>query len=343
MPSLLAHIRKYSASHPLPGLVWAIRGDADGAVSELSSGSDLTDTEEGWHWLHFSLTDSRACALLESLPGLPAPAAKLLRVTDEIQQVHTGGSITFGMIADLQRGITETTGQFGLLHFLLTDRLLITGRRCTLAAAGATRQLLQGGLKIKTVEALLETIIQQAVNDVELFVDQVARDVDRIEDAVIAGSVGDVRRRLGECRRTTVSLHRHISEMRMLFQRLDRTGKQSSIPPLLREAAAGLSRQCEQIDGEIVAVAERTRLLQEEIAAMLAEETNKHLRVLSILTILFLPPTFIAGLFGMNLRGMMFAESEIGFWAGVALAVASTAAVVWILKRAGILGRSHPD
>ena len=343
MSAFLAHLKELSARGPLPGLVWAIRADADGVARELPAESAITDIDEGWCWLHFSLTDGRACTLLESLPGLPKPAAKLLQATDEVQQMHVEGSLTFGVIADLQREITETTGQLGLLHFLMTDRLLITGRRCTLAAAGATRQLLQGGLKIVTVEALLETIIQQTVNDVELFVDQVARDVDRIEDTVIAGSVADVRRRLGECRRTTVGLHRHISGMRLLFQRLDRESKRSSIPPLLLDAAAGLTRQCEQLDSEIVAVAERTRLLQEEIAAMLAEETNKHLRVLSILTILFLPPTFVAGLFGMNLRGMLFADSNIGFWAGVAFAVASTAVVVWILKRAGILGRPNPD
>lgn len=344
MSALLAHLKELSACGPLPGLVWAICADMDGVARELPADSAITDIEEGWYWLHFSLTDRRACTLLESLPGLPDPAAKLLRATDEIQQMHVEGSITFGLIADLQREIGETTdSSIGLLYFLMTDRLLITGCRCTLAAAGATRQLLQGGLTIVTAEALLDTIVQQAVNDVDLFVEQVARDVDRIEDTIIAGTFGDARRRLGKCRRTTVHLHRHISGMRLLFQRLDRESKHSAISPRLLGAAAGLSRQCEQLDHEIVAVTERTRLLQEEIAAMLAEETNKHLRVLSILTILFLPPTFIAGLFGMNLRGMLFAESDTGFLAGVVLSVASAVAVVWILKRAGILGRKNPD
>ena len=40
---------------------------------------------------------------------------------------------------------------------------------------------------------------------------------------------------------------------------------------------------------------------------------NRHLRAQSFVTILFLPPTLIAGFFGMNLKGLPFAESEAGF------------------------------
>ena len=103
--------------------------------------------------------------------------------------------------------------------------------------------------------------------------------------------------------------------------------------------ATRICQQTDQLDHEIVTLRERTRLLQEEVGGMLAEETNRHLRVLSVLTILFMPPTFIGGLFGMNLKGMMFADSGHGFLAACLLAVASSVVVALILRRSGIMRR----
>ena len=67
----------------------------------------------------------------------------------------------------------------------------------------------------------------------------------------------------------------------------------------------------------------------------MAEQTNRNLRLLSIVTALFLPPTLIAGLFGMNLDGLPFSGSPIGFWWAVALTVASSLVTLCILKLLG--------
>jgi zinc transporter len=47
--------------------------------------------------------------------------------------------------------------------------------------------------------------------------------------------------------------------------------------------------------------------------------TNNHLHLLSIVTTLFLPPTLVTGLFGMNTKGPPFTENEHGFLLGRAL------------------------
>ncbi|WP_245290999.1 CorA family divalent cation transporter [Methylobacterium aquaticum] len=64
--------------------------------------------------------------------------------------------------------------------------------------------------------------------------------------------------------------------------------------------------------GRDTALAERARLLQEEVSARVAEESNQQLYVLSVLSALLLPPTFITGLFGMNVKGLSFAEDPRG-------------------------------
>jgi Mg2+ and Co2+ transporter CorA len=79
------------------------------------------------------------------------------------------------------------------------------------------------------------------------------------------------------------------------------------------------------------------------VGTLLAEETNRSLRVLSVISIMFMPPTFIGGLFGMNLHGIPFSDWPAGFWAATAVSLVSSALVVWGLSRAGILGTRRLD
>jgi zinc transporter len=51
---------------------------------------------------------------------------------------------------------------------------------------------------------------------------------------------------------------------------------------------------------EIAELYERAKLLQEELASRLAENTGRNLYVLSLLTAVLLPMTLITGVYGMN-------------------------------------------
>jgi zinc transporter len=55
---------------------------------------------------------------------------------------------------------------------------------------------------------------------------------------------------------------------------------------------------------EVAELYERAKLLQEELASRLAENTSRNLYVLSILTAVLLPMTLVTGIFGMNVAGM---------------------------------------
>ena len=59
---------------------------------------------------------------------------------------------------------------------------------------------------------------------------------------------------------------------------------------------------------------ERAKLLQEELAAWLAEQMGRRLFVLSLLSAILLPVTLITSIFGMNVAGLPGLESESSFW-----------------------------
>ena len=78
---------------------------------------------------------------------------------------------------------------------------------------------------------------------------------------------------------------------------------------------------------------ERIKLRQEEIAAQVAEENNRSLFVLTVVTVLALPINIMAGLFGMNAGGVPLAQHAHGFWTRVAIVVTFTLVPGWIAIR----------
>jgi zinc transporter len=63
--------------------------------------------------------------------------------------------------------------------------------------------------------------------------------------------------------------------------------------------------------------------LLEELRAQVEEETNRNLYILTIYSVIFLPATLIASIWGMNIGGIPFSGSPNGLWviAGLIAAV----------------------
>ncbi len=77
------------------------------------------------------------------------------------------------------------------------------------------------------------------------------------------------------------------------------------------------------------------RLLQEELAALVNEHTNRTLFILTLVTVLALPINLVAGLLGMNVGGIPFSSHSQGFlWVVSFLTVVTgTLAYLFLVKR----------
>jgi zinc transporter len=106
---------------------------------------------------------------------------------------------------------------------------------------------------------------------------------------------------------------------------------------MLRLAAGKLSQRLDALDHDIVEFRDRARLLQEEISAATAAQSNRALNILTIITTVILPPTLVTGVFGMNTKGLPFTENPDGFLWALALMLASAIAVYVLMKRIGAL------
>lgn len=297
----------------IPALVWAFRFHEDGSVEELAVDGPIEDYRDGWLWLHLNLADARAAQWLASAE-LPTVAVLVLRTHDTHQQMHVADDCIYGIFSDLIRNLEKATGEIAYLRFVMTERLLVSGRHHSLSSVEAAhREVARGARRLPNVAALLELIVEQVVDAIDGFTDELSREIDAIEDGLLAERVTDERRRLDRLRRTSVRLHRQLSGLRTLFHRLEREGVEHLKPPL-RLAAGRLVQRLDALDHSVIEMRDRARMLQDEIGGKMVEETNNHLHVLSILTMLFLPPTLITGVFGMNVKGLPSPTTKTHFF-----------------------------
>ncbi|HAD08328.1 MAG TPA: zinc transporter ZntB, partial [Porticoccaceae bacterium] len=78
----------------------------------------------------------------------------------------------------------------------------------------------------------------------------------------------------------------------------------------VREQSDRITRYVEDLD----LMRERALVIQEELLNQIAQEQNARMYVLAVVTAVFLPVTFITGLFGMNVAGLPGTEQDISFW-----------------------------
>ena len=79
--------------------------------------------------------------------------------------------------------------------------------------------------------------------------------------------------------------------------------------------------------------AEHCQFLLEELRAQVEEETNRNLYILTMFSVIFLPATLMASIWGMNVSGIPFSGSPNGFWMVAGLIAAAFALVAVILFR----------
>ncbi|ATE63301.1 zinc transporter ZntB [Rhizorhabdus dicambivorans] len=137
-----------------------------------------------------------------------------------------------------------------------------------------------------------------------------------------------LRREIAHARSKAISYRRFIVPQRQALEAmalLEQDWIEDEDRIHLREAADRFARMAEELE----AVRERSALLHEQITDLRAEKIDRRSLVIAIVAMIFLPLTFVTGLFGMNVDGIPYAHHPLSFWAvtGFSLLVGASVAI----------------
>lgn len=309
-------------------------GEATRDINLASLDSALeAGSRESFAWIHLNLANARARRWLEQHASTSPALREALGDELRVSRIERDEQILLAILNDVSFDFSYEPSQTATLWVQVDHRLMITARHSPLRSVDRLRLAVRNGEQVRSTVDLLELLLQAQADVMVEIVRHVTRQVDRIEDDLLAGRLQVKRVALGGMRRLLVRLQRLLApEPASLFRLLQHPPHWMSdhAAQKLHAASEGFSVVLQ----EMSALQERTKLLQEELGAMLNERTGRSLFVLTVVTVLALPINILAGLFGMNVGGVPLAEHAAGFWivSGVVLAFTSGAAL-WLVRR----------
>ena len=320
------------STHP-NGALWAYRFVAGVAAPLLDARAAPGEGE--WCWAHYPLSDVRARVYLERQADLPAEASELIAHTEDRLQVHFEGGWTYGVLPDLERDFAGAVVDVGRLIFAMDGTRLITARRHALRVIDDVRHEFERGAVLASPIDAFERLVERFLEVCEQQLDQVAAQLDKIEDRVLSDTGRVVQPQLGPARRILSRNHREFQSLRTALSRAitQRGAREHSLAARLVD----LMQRLEDFDRETASLQDRARLLHEEVDTQITNATNRNLRILTIISTLMMPPTILVGAFGMNVKDIPFANDVNGFWAASLLCVVGVAGGYVLLRRFGIL------
>jgi magnesium transporter/zinc transporter len=189
------------------------------------------------------------------------------------------------------------------------------------------------GRRFPGVLHLFDGIIHGFAGALAAVSQQMAEQLDEVEDGLLDDHETGDYESLGSVRRRAVRLHRQALPLRAMLHHLI-----ENRPSWFTEDAAEdchqVAHHVDSVAADLVALQERAHALQDELASRQAEVTNRRLMLLSVISAVMLPPTLISGVFGMNVDGLPFKdESPYGFILTMGLMFFAVAALLFVLRR----------
>lgn len=194
--------------------------------------------------------------------------------------------------------------------------------------------------RIETLTTPVATMLQitdEMFDRIERFILEMDEQVDEAEDRALSDPSKKQRLEILQFRRSVIALRRYLLPQRETMMTLSRsTSKMLSDDD--KQVITDQYYRSARITDQLDALRERLGLIQEEITAIISDQMNQNMYVLSIISLIFLPLGFLTGLFGINVGGMPGVADgggvmePYGFWLVVLGCIITAAAIAVIMR-----------
>ena len=180
--------------------------------------------------------------------------------------------------------------------------------------------------------ALLHRIVDTMVDHYRPEMDKLEDRLDALEDEIFGTADPKLIRQILDEKRQVASLRRIVTPQRDVIARLARRD--------FVDVSTEMSFRFRDVYDHLVRVADDALMFQDRITGMLdahlsnvSFRLNEVMKVLTLGTVLFMPPTLIAGIWGMNVPLPHFPGGEAAqFWWVIGVMVAMIAAMVVVFR-----------
>lgn len=317
MADQLATHAVYEQPNP-DGLVWQ---------ADFPSAS----TGATWSWRHLDLVNPTARRDAETDERWPTHIRRVVVGTDETPRIVVDDDVIAGVFPSFAR--TGAYDEFTVTHWHFAasrDRLLTTRRHPARSLAAAYHNCVTHVASPSSPMSVVLLALTDFCRATRARMDALEDELDAVEAALLshreAGASTTMARRIGQVRREAVDVRRQLAPVaRAMTDDVDEWPDWAQVDEHDSTVAVIMG-----VLDDIAALNERARSLQDELSSRLTDETNRRLYIVSVVTTLMMPATFVTGFFGMNTGGFIWGEDVPNgtLYAGLACLIAVLAIVV---------------
>jgi magnesium transporter len=155
-------------------------------------------------------------------------------------------------------------------------------------------------------------LIDATVDSYYLVMDRIANRLEAVEDEIFGELTHDIPRRLGRIRKETVALRRAVWPLREALEQIPRDTNDLINEQTIRLFADTIDHST-QISEVNEVLRESVKANMDTYVSLVSLSQNEIMRVLTLVATIFIPLTFIVGVYGMNFKQMPELNSPWGY------------------------------
>lgn len=193
----------------------------------------------------------------------------------------------------------------------------------------------EGKIRKYGADYLFYSILDNIVDDYFVVVDRIMDKVDALEDKLLdknSDDLNEIIAAIQELKRELISVRRAVLPVREITKRLENTQQdyfRDKIQPYLRD----LSDHAAQVYENVERCREIIWSLMEMYMAAMSNRMNEVMKVLTMMASIFIPLTFIAGIYGMNFDHMPELHFKNAYFLVLGIMLLIILLMLWYFRR----------
>ncbi len=271
------------------------------------------DQSQGILWAHLNYNEPNSQQWLLESSGLPHHVAHLMisrETRPRVLVTHRGILMTL-------RGVNLNPGHdpkdmVSIRVWIDKHRIISSRNRVLLSIKDMKKAIDEHTGPTSPADFLLQ-LNDHLLSRIGSVINDLDNKVEKMDDAIASTRNVRLRSKIADVRRQTVSIRRYLAPQREALYQLQLQNnnlfdKHQLIH--LRESTDRIIRYVEDLDS----ARDRAAITQEELTSRISEQMDKRMYVLSVAAVIFLPLSFVTGLFGMNVGGIPGLHYKHGFF-----------------------------
>jgi len=274
-------------------------------------------------WHHLKYTDKSAKSWVKKQMDLSDLARITLLNNETRPRAHVDEDEVLVCLRGINFNESEQPEDMISIRLWMNGNTVVTSSNQGSQSIRNIRAQLEQNIGPKSAEQVLLALIDQLANLTDDFVEKMDEKIDEAEDQIEDAKHMIFNPMMNQMRRQIAHIRRYLLPQKEAIDKLYRQ-KSHHFSDSFYDQIYGQVDKFMQMIENLDLMRERALMLQEHFMTNISHQQNSRLYLLAIISVIFLPLTFLSGLFGMNVAGMPGLEDSRAFWYIIAFSVGLT-------------------